>query len=242
MGDLFFNKLAGVLIGGVLLVILIMELGHMLVPSHGAHELTPDNTAYPVDWAALEGEGASGAADAVVEGPTDYGVVLAAADVAAGERGIRACVSCHTFEEGGATGTGPNLWNIVGRQVAGEAGFNYSGGLVELGGEWTYEALDGFLENPRGYVSGTNMSYRGVRNEEARMALIAYLRTLSNSPADLPAPLAAAEEAPAEEMAENAVEGMTDAVEQAVEEATDEAPAEVPAEEPTEAPAEDEGE
>lgn len=85
MGDLFFNKIAGVVIGGILIILVITELGHMLVKSHAPEELTAENTIYPVDWAALEG-GAASSAEAVVEGPTDYGLLLAAADAGAGER------------------------------------------------------------------------------------------------------------------------------------------------------------
>ena len=88
MGDLFFNKIAGVIIGGILVILVITELGHMLVKSHAPEELTAENTAYPVNWAALE-SGAAGTEEAVVEGPTDYGLLLANADAAAGERVAR---------------------------------------------------------------------------------------------------------------------------------------------------------
>ena len=79
MGELFWNKVAGVVLATVLGVLAITELGHLLVPSHAADELTAENTAYPVDWAALE-SGASSEA-VVEEGPTDYGLVLASAGV-----------------------------------------------------------------------------------------------------------------------------------------------------------------
>ena len=144
MGDLFFNKIAGVIIGGILAILVITELGHMLVKSHAPEELTAENTAYPVNWAALE----SGAAtqEAVVEGPTDYGLLLANADIGAGERVARRCQSCHNFENGGADGTGPHLWDIVGRAIASADGFGYSDALTGMAGVWGYEQLDGFLE------------------------------------------------------------------------------------------------
>jgi len=195
MGDLFWNKVAGVVIGGILVVLVITELGHMLVPSHGEGELTAENTSYPVNWASL-GSGSEAAEEEVDTGPVDYGVLLAAADLSAGERVIRRCTSCHSVEEGGPNGTGPALWDVVGRQVASVAGFGYSGNLPA--GEWTYEALDHFLTSPASYAPGTAMNFRGLSNPEQRINLIAYLRSLSNNPAALPAPLAA--EAPAEDM------------------------------------------
>ena len=190
MGDLFFNKVAGVIIGGILVILVITELGHMLVKSHAAEELTAENTAYPVDWAALE----SGAAtqEAVVEGPTDYGLLLASADIGAGERVARRCQSCHNFENGGANGTGPHLWDVVGRTIASADGFGYSDALVGMAGVWGYAQLDGFLERPSAYAPGTAMTFAGLRDEGQRMDLIAYLRSLSETPMALPDPLPAA--------------------------------------------------
>jgi cytochrome c len=234
MGDLFFNKIAGVIIGAVLVVLVITELGHMLVPSHAAHELTAENTAYPVDWAAIHAGGSATETAIVEEGPTDYGLLLASADLGAGERAIRACISCHTFDNGGASGTGPNLWDVVGRGVASVGGFGYSSALEARGGEWDYAALDAFLENPRGDVDGTAMSYRGVRNDEQRIALIAYLRSLSDSPAPLPAPLTDAA-AVMDDASDDIMEAATDAATEMVEDAVAETPVE------TEAPAEDDG-
>jgi len=103
MGELFWNKVAGAVLATVLGVLAITELGHLLVPSHAAHELTAENTAYPVDWAALD---SGQSAEVIEEGPTDYGLVLAAADVGAGERAARRCAACHTFDQGGSNGVG----------------------------------------------------------------------------------------------------------------------------------------
>ena len=99
MGDLFWNKVAGVIIGAVLVVLVIMELGHMLVPSHGKGELTAENTAYPFNWAAIDSGSTGATMEEVDTGPVDFGLLLASADIGAGERVIRRCVSCHTVEE-----------------------------------------------------------------------------------------------------------------------------------------------
>ncbi len=123
--------------------------------------------------------------------PTDYGVLLAEADIAKGEKKSAACISCHKFEQGGGNGTGPELYNIVMRDTAGVAGFGYSAVLTAMGGQWDYAALDGFLKNPKKYAPGTAMNYAGLSKEKDRMNMIAYLRTLSPSPAALPAPLPA---------------------------------------------------
>lgn len=217
MGDLFWNKVFGVIIGGVLVVLLIMELGHMLVPSHGADELTAENTAYPVDWDSL-GSGATAAVEEEEAGPVDFGTLLAAANIDAGARSFRRCQACHTVDEGGPALQGPNLWEVVNRDIASVAGFNYSGALQDLDGGWTFEALYGFIENPRGYAPGTSMSFAGLRDQNDRIDLIAYLRSLSASPAELPAPLAAAEAAvedAAAEIVDDAAAAMEDAADAA---------------------------
>lgn len=195
MGDLFWNKVAGVFLAIVLIILGLRTFGEGLFH----HEpLDPEQLAYPIDLSALEGVGA--AAEEEEEGPVDYGALLAMADVSAGERVANRCASCHTFEQGGRTGTGPNLWDTVMNPVMHSEDFNYSSGMAEFaegGTVWSYEHLDGFLANPRSYVPGTAMSFAGLRSEEDRMNLIAWMRTLSSDPAPLPEPLP--EEAPAED-------------------------------------------
>lgn len=235
MGDLFWNKVAGVVIGAVLAVMGIKELGHLLVPSHGAHELTDENTSYPVDWAAIESGGGE-AAEPEEEGPTDYGLLLANADISNGERVARRCAACHTFEQGGANGVGPNLWDVVGRQVASHEGFSYSAALQELGGEWTYEALNHFIESPSSYAPGTAMSFRGLSDEAQRFDLIAYLHSLSNDPLPFPDPLP--EESEMSEEVSDMAEGASEAMGEAADEAGDQA-AEMTPEDGDEAAAED---
>ncbi len=125
------------------------------------------------------------------EGPSVPSVLplLADADVAAGEAFSRACVACHTFDQGGPNRVGPNNWGVVGAVVGHIEGFRYSRSMQALhdaGEIWTYEALDAYLLNPREYVPGTTMAYAGIRDIEDRANVIAWLRTLSDDPVPLP--------------------------------------------------------
>jgi cytochrome c len=187
MGDLFWNKIAGVVIGTILAVMVIGIIAEGLFPKHGEET----EFAYPLDLASL----GTGSGPAEEEPEIDLGTLLANASAEAGERIARRCVSCHTFEQGGANGTGPNLWGVVGAPKAAHAGFSYSAALSSMEGSWTYENLDAFIENPRGYVPGTNMSFAGLRGEEDRANLLAYLQTLSDNPVPFPAPAPAEAEA-----------------------------------------------
>ncbi|MEQ8405857.1 MAG: cytochrome c family protein [Oceanicaulis sp.] len=184
MGDLFFNKVAGAVLAIFLLILGLSTLADGLF-----HTEEPERPAYPVDMAVLES--AAGAEEEEEQGPPDFGVLLAGADVGAGERVARRCASCHTFEEGGADGTGPHLWDVMGRDVAEVSGFNYSQAMNEYaegGTEWGFQNMYDYLENPRGYVPGTAMSFAGLRQQEDRVNLIAYMRTLSNDPIAIPEP------------------------------------------------------
>lgn len=196
MDGFTFNKIAGAVLGAALIGFLIIEVSHLLYPNP-RHEVHVAQMGYPVADAHATEDGHGGGEATVEEGP-DLATLLAAADPSRGEGGARACASCHTFVEGGANGTGPNLWNIVGRPVASHEGFTrYSSALQEYGGNWTFERLDAFLQSPRNTVPGTGMSFGGIRRDTQRADMLAYLRTLSNNPEPLPTAAPAA--APAEE-------------------------------------------
>lgn len=116
------------------------------------------------------------------------------------ERGAdiyRQCSGCHQIGQGAVNRVGPHLNGIFDRPAASLEGFRYSNGMQRAaanGLTWNYESLDAFLENPRSLVSQTRMSYRGLREQQDRDDLLAYLRSFSANPQNIPesAPTAAA--------------------------------------------------
>jgi cytochrome c len=157
----------------------------------------------------------TGGGPAAPSGPPDFGRLFSdpaqlAELIARGERVHAQCVSCHTFEAGGANGIGPNLHDAFGRAVAGHGGYEYSEAMQGHGGAWDYLALNDFLRSPSSSVRGTKMAFAGIRNDEERVAMIAYLRSISPNNIALPAPLPEAAPA-AEEGAAPAAEGATPA-------------------------------
>lgn len=164
---------------------------------------------YPI----ADADGGAGGEEAAV----DLGTILASADLALGEQqAVARCGNCHTFNQGGASGTGPNLYGIMGLTIGNHIpGFNYSSALAEKGGTWTWESMNEWLLAPKQYVPGTTMGFAGLKDDNARASIMLYLNSLgSNLP--LPAPKAAEAaqpgEAPvaAEEGDARALEGMVD--------------------------------
>ena len=114
--------------------------------------------------------------------------LLASADPAAGEKAAKRCTTCHTFNDGGANRIGPNLWGVVGNDKGSADGYKYSDAIGEAGGAWSYDDLNAFLANPKGFIKGTKMGFAGVKSVQDRAAIIAYMRQQSANPPPLPAP------------------------------------------------------
>lgn len=180
-GDLKWNKIMGAALATAFVVIGVQQVTGFVY-----HTEAPEKMGYFVD--APE-EAAGGAAEAVL--PPDWGTVLPVADLAAGETAFARCQACHTYNAGGANGTGPNLYGILGRAVAGHAGFAYSDAMVAHKAEaptWTYDELDQFLTAPGRHIPGTKMSFAGIRDTQTRVNLIAWLRSQGSGGVAVPAP------------------------------------------------------
>ncbi|TDR89827.1 c-type cytochrome [Enterovirga rhinocerotis] len=177
-GDpLFWNKVSGGILAAATLAVGLQVFSTEL--------FTPKKPAIPgYDLPAPEA-GAPAAAAAPTE---PLPVRLAAADPAKGQASAKKCIACHVFEKGGPNKIGPGLYGVVEHDKATHAGFNYSSGLKAKGGKWTYEDLDHFLENPRGFAPGTIMAFAGIPNAQERANILAYLKTLSDSPVEFPKP------------------------------------------------------
>jgi len=179
------NTIAGwVLAGG------IVALGLSIVTGMYFHPEAPEKEGFAV---VAEAAGEAGGAAAV-----PIATLLATADIAKGEAVFKKCAACHTINQGGANGIGPNLWATMGKPHGHVPGFAYSDALKSVPGNWDWEGMDKWLANPKKYAPGTKMTFAGLGNPEERANLILYLNAQGSN---LPLPTPPAAEAPAADAA-----------------------------------------
>ncbi len=139
-----------------------------------AEEVTAEE---PVTTEAQGTDEAQAEAADATEAASGFADMVAAADPADGKKAWRQCQACHKLEDG-KNGVGPHLANIVDRPIASVDGFRYSNALQDLSDKaWTVDELNAWLEDPKAYAPGNKMSYRGLRKEEDRAAIIAYMQS-----------------------------------------------------------------
>ncbi|MEM1051939.1 MAG: cytochrome c family protein [Pseudomonadota bacterium] len=127
-------------------------------------------------------------------------------DVSAGEKVFAKCAACHSVEQGGPNGVGPNLYGVMGAQFGANGAFGYSSALTGAGGTWGWEEMNDWLANPRGYIDGTSMGFAGLSKIEDRAALALYLNTYGSN-LEVPSYVAdVVEEAEAEAAADEAAQ------------------------------------
>lgn len=123
-----------------------------------------------------------------------------AQDVGAGEKVFAKCRACHAVGEGAKNKVGPHLNELIGRVAGTAEGFKYSPAMIKAGEgglAWNVESLDAYLADPKGYIKGNKMAFPGLKKDEDRANLIAYLATFSSAAdGDQAAAAPAAETAP----------------------------------------------
>lgn len=169
------NTIAGWVLAGC-----VAALGLSIASGLVFHKAEVEKKGYPIEGVESPVPGGGAAEPAI-------GTMMASADVQRGESVFAKCSACHTINQGGANGIGPNLWATMGKPIAGHAGFAYSEALKAKGGTWDFEAMNAWLKSPRRFADGTKMTFAGLSNPQDRADVIAYMNAQGSN---LPLPAA----------------------------------------------------
>lgn len=201
-----FNTIAGwALAAGIVALGASIVVGEVFHHEKGGCEVV--EAGYCPDELMTLAGGEGGA-----EAEKPFAFYMSQGDAAKGEKVFAKCTACHNAAQGGANGLGPNLYGVIGSQIANHAGFNYSPALAGVGGSWNFDNMSEWLKSPRNFAPGTKMTFAGLGKPEDRADVIAYMNAQGSN---LPLPEAPAEEAPAEDegdavKAEDSGEGVAD--------------------------------
>lgn len=172
-------------------------LGLSIVGGMVFHSGEPEKSGYPIE--AAEEAGGGGAAEVPIAS------LLPTADPAKGADVFKKCAACHTINQGGANGIGPNLYGVMGEAVAhGRNGYAFSDALKKVGGNWDWEKMNAWLTSPRKFAPGTKMTFAGLSNPQDRANIILYMNQQGSN---LPLPAAPATGAAPETDGGNTVQG-----------------------------------
>lgn len=178
-------------------------LGLSIVGGMLFHGERPEKMGYAIEGVEESGEG-GGAAEVPIA------ALLPTADAAKGADVFKKCAACHTINQGGANGIGPNLWGTMGEAIAqGKGGYAFSDALKSVGGTWDWDKMNAWLTSPRKFANGTKMTFAGLSNPQDRANVILYLNQQGSN---LPLPAAPAPGAEGGNTADPAVANVTEAV------------------------------
>jgi len=172
------NTIAGWVLAGCGAALGLSIVGGMMF--HGER---PEKMGY-----AIEGVVEEGAAGAAADVP--IASLLPTADAAKGAEVFKKCAACHTINQGGANGIGPNLYATLGEGIAqGKGGYPFTDALKGVGGTWDFDKMNAWLTSPRKFANGTKMTFAGLGNAQDRANVILYLNQQGSN---LPLPAAGA--------------------------------------------------
>ncbi len=181
MNNYEFDKYAGAIALALFLIVFCYYVGNLFYYP----EIPVKKRGYEIE---IKNNDDSIKADEMEEEP-DLQTLFSVVNYELGEKTFKKCAVCHTVEQGGANKIGPNLWSIVGSEVASRSSFVYSKAMSAKGfakDHWSFDELMKYLKSPKKHVPGTKMAFAGIKDVHERASLIEFLRLHSNAPIKKP--------------------------------------------------------
>jgi cytochrome c len=173
MSSFEWNKVIASVLTAMIVAMVAGILASQIVSPHRLHE------AVYLPPGAEAGASAATTAAPAAAAIEPIEPLLAQADPARGQQLARACVQCHTFEQGGANKIGPNLFGVTARNIASVPGYQYSPALAAHQGEhWDPEKLNIMIARPQQFAKGTKMAFPGIPKPQDRADVVAYVESL----------------------------------------------------------------
>ena len=99
-----------------------------------------------------------------------------AQDLAAGENSFKKCLPCHSVGADAKNKVGPVLNGLEGRRSGTIEGYNYTDANKNSGITWSEDTFKEYINDPRAKIPGTKMVFAGIKSENEKAALWAYLK------------------------------------------------------------------
>jgi len=171
------NKIAVSIVLAVILVLGINKIADLIF-----YVEKPEKTAYQIESVTSVASATTSDTDSESSESGNIMALFASTSAENGEKIFKKCAACHSITKGGGNKIGPALWGILGRKAGSISDYKYSKAMAAYGKSWTFEEMNGFLTNPKGWIKGTKMSFAGIKKETERAAVILYMNKNSDNP------------------------------------------------------------
>ena len=169
-----------IIVSVVLAVILILGINKIADSIYYVEK--PEKSAYQIESVTTVASTTTSETNSENSESGNIMMLFASTSAGDGEKVFKKCAACHSVNKDGSNKIGPALWGVIGRKAGSVSDYKYSKAMAGYEKSWSFEEMNGFLENPKGWVKGTKMSFAGLKKETERAAVILYMNKNSDNP------------------------------------------------------------
>ena len=162
-----------------IILAIIMVLGINKIADSIFYVEKPEKSSYQVESVTLA---ANTETDVEISESINIMALFASTNASEGEKIFKKCAACHSISKGGSNKIGPALWGVLDREAGSVPGYKYSKAMAAHGKKWSFDEMNGFLKKPKEWISGTKMSFAGLKKDKERAAVILYMNKNTDNP------------------------------------------------------------